>query len=125
MSETAAEFVRSLPVFIKRLSEVAKQSDSQLVWFSLQDNELLDHEGPPAGTPSQSERCLIHYRAPTEPGSSGSPVFNEAPDWQVIGLHHAGGEYVRKLNGQSGTYAANEAIWIQSIAKAMAESFTV
>jgi S1-C subfamily serine protease len=92
--------------------------------FSLQDNELLDHEGPPAGTPSQPERCLIHYRAPTEPGSSGSPVFNEAPDWQVIGLHHAGGEYVRKLNGQPGTYAANEAIWIQSIAKAMAENFS-
>jgi hypothetical protein len=92
--------------------------------FSLQDNELLDHEGPPAGTPSQPGRCLIHYRAPTEPGSSGSPVFNEAPDWQVIGLHHAGGEYVRKLNGQSGTYGANEAIWIQSIAKAMAESFS-
>jgi hypothetical protein len=92
--------------------------------FSLQDNELLDHEGPPAGAPSQPERCLIHYRAPTEPGSSGSPVFNQAPDWQVIGLHHAGGEYVRKLNGQSGTYAANEAIWIQSIAKAMAGSFT-
>jgi hypothetical protein len=92
--------------------------------FSLQDNELLDHEGPPAGVPSQPERCLIHYRAPTEPGSSGSPVFNQAPDWQLIGLHHAGGEYVRKLNGQSGTYAANEAIWIQSIAKAMADSFT-
>ena len=91
--------------------------------FSLQDNELLDHEGPPAGAPRQPERCLIHYRAPTEPGSSGSPVFNEAPDWQVIGLHHAGGEYVRKLNGQSGTYAANEAIWIQSIAKAMADGF--
>ena len=91
--------------------------------FSLQDNELLDHEGPPAGAPSQPERCLIHYRAPTEPGSSGSPVFNEAPDWQVIGLHHAGGEYVRKLNGRSGTYAANEAIWIQSIAKAMAANF--
>ena len=91
--------------------------------FSLQDNELLDHEGPPAGAPSQPERCLIHYRAPTEPGSSGSPVFNEAPDWQVIGLHHAGGEYVRKLNRQSGTYAANEAIWIQSIAKAMAANF--
>lgn len=91
--------------------------------FSLQDNELLDHEGPPDGTLKQPERCLIHYRAPTEPGSSGSPVFNQAPDWQVIGLHHAGGEYVRRLNGHSGTYAANEAIWIQSIAKAMAVSF--
>jgi len=89
--------------------------------FSLEDNELVDHEGPPAGKPGQPERCLIHYRAPTEPGSSGSPVFNQAPDWQVIGLHHAGGEYVRKLNGQAGTYAANEAIWIQSIAKAMAD----
>jgi hypothetical protein len=88
--------------------------------FSLQDNELLDHEGPPAGAPGKPERCLIHYRAPTEPGSSGSPVFNQAPDWQVIGLHHAGGAYVRRLNGRSGTYAANEAIWIQSIIKAMA-----
>ena len=91
--------------------------------FSLHDNELLDHEGPPAGTPSKPERCLIHYRAPTEPGSSGSPVFNQAPDWQVIGLHHAGGEYVRRLNGRSGTYAANEAIWIQSIVRAMVDTF--
>jgi hypothetical protein len=91
--------------------------------FSLQDNQLLDHEGPPVGKRSQPERCLIHYRAPTEEGSSGSPVFNQAADWQLIGLHHAGGEHVRKLNGQSGTYAANEAIWIQSIAKAMAVSF--
>ena len=50
-------------------------------------------------------------------------MFNEAPDWQVIGLHHAGGEYVRKLNGRSGTYAANEAISIQYIARAIAVSF--
>jgi hypothetical protein len=90
--------------------------------FSLQDNALTEHEGPPAGAPSQPERCLIHYGAPTEPGNSGSVVFNEAPEWQVISLHHAGGEYVRKLNGQSGTYAANEAIWIQSISKAMGKA---
>ena len=41
--------------------------------FSLQDNELIEHEGPPAGAPSQPERCLILYGAPTEPGDSGSP----------------------------------------------------
>jgi hypothetical protein len=87
--------------------------------FSLQDNRLLDHEGPPKGQPSQAGRCLLHYRAPTEPGSSGSPVFAQG-SWKVIGLHHAGGEFMPKLNGQPGTYAANEGIWIQSIAARIA-----
>jgi S1-C subfamily serine protease len=87
--------------------------------FSLQDNLLLDHEAPPRGTPSLEGRVLLHYRAPTEPGSSGSPVF-EQRGWHVVGLHHAGGELMRRLNGQAGTYAANEGIWIQSIAAALA-----
>lgn len=86
--------------------------------FSLQDNRLLDHEGPPGGRPSLTGRVLLHYRAPTEPGSSGSPVFDPI-DWEVVGLHHAGGDFVRRLNGGSGTYAANEGIWIQSIAAAL------
>ncbi len=30
----------------------------------------------------------IFYRADTEPGSSGSPVFNQ--EWKVVALHHAG-----------------------------------
>ena len=46
--------------------------------FSLQDNVLLDYD----------ERVL-HYRSPTEPGSSGSPVFDN--EWRLIGLHHSGG----------------------------------
>jgi hypothetical protein len=41
MSETAAEFARSLPVFIKRLGEVAQQSDSQLVLAACQ--ELVEY----------------------------------------------------------------------------------
>lgn len=88
--------------------------------FSLQDNALLDHEGPPIGRPAIDGVCRVHYRAPTEGGSSGSPVFNGAL-WEVIALHHKGGKLgMPKLNGQSGTYAANEGVSLQSIATAIA-----
>ena len=74
--------------------------------ISLNDNLLLDYDDR-----------LLHYRAPTEGGSSGSPVFNQ--QWDLIGLHHAGGMAMRRLKGQEGTYAANEGIWIQRIIKAI------
>jgi V8-like Glu-specific endopeptidase len=87
--------------------------------FSFQDNELLDHEGPPLGQPQIPGVVRLHYRAPTEGGSSGSPVFNSRL-WQVIGLHHYGGKLgVRKLNGKEGTYGANEGISMHSIIAAM------
>ena len=70
--------------------------------FSLHDNLLLDHDDR-----------LLHYRAPTEGGSSGSPVFNQ--QWALIGLHHAGGLEMRRLNGKAGTYAANEGIRLHRI----------
>ncbi|MEJ7766632.1 MAG: serine protease [Chitinophagaceae bacterium] len=70
--------------------------------FSMQDNLLLDYQEP-----------LIHYRTPTEGGSSGSPVFNQ--QWELIGLHHAGKKDMKKLNGKEGVYEANEGIWIHSI----------
>jgi hypothetical protein len=88
--------------------------------FSLQDNRLLDHDGPTNGKPALAGKVLLHYRAPTEPGSSGSPVFSA--DWDVIGLHHAGADFMPKLNGKQGTYAANEGIWIRSIKDAIANS---
>ncbi|MDW9433491.1 DUF4071 domain-containing protein [Sinorhizobium meliloti] len=90
--------------------------------FSLQDNRLLDHEGPTTGKPTVAGRVLLHYRAPTEPGSSGSPVFSA--DWDVIGLHHAGADFMPKLNGKEGTYGANEGIWIRSIKQAIASRCT-
>ncbi|GLZ50204.1 hypothetical protein Acsp06_63890 [Actinomycetospora sp. NBRC 106375] len=70
--------------------------------FSLQDNLLLDYD-----------RSLMHYRSPTEPGSSGSPVFND--DWELIGLHHGGGAAIKRLNHVGGTHAANEGITIEAI----------
>jgi hypothetical protein len=73
--------------------------------LSLQDNYLL----------GCSER-LLHYRTPTEHGSSGSPVF-EPDDWRVVALHHKGSAEMNRLDGQPGTYAANEGISLLAIQK--------
>ena len=87
--------------------------------FSFQDNELLDHEGPPAGQPQIPGVCRVHYVAPTEGGNSGSPVFDDS-GWRVIALHHKGGKFgMPKLNGASGTYAANEGLALSTIADAV------
>ena len=43
---------------------------------SLQDNKLV----------SVGDRYL-HYQTPTDPGSSGSPIFNQ--NWELVGIHHS------------------------------------
>lgn len=87
--------------------------------FSFQDNELLDHEGPPTGHPQIPGVCRVHYVAPTEGGNSGSPVFDDS-GWRVIALHHKGGKFgMPKLNGASGSYAANEGLALSTIAEAV------
>jgi S1-C subfamily serine protease len=90
--------------------------------FSIHDNTLIAHEGPPDGRPPRSDVIRLHYRAPTEGGSSGSPVFNA--QWVAIGLHHAGGLDMPCLNGEQGTYPANEGLWLQSIRAACAQDVT-
>ena len=78
--------------------------------FSFQDNELLDHEGPPDGKPQIDGVCRLHYRTPTLGGSSGSPVF-DASLWEVAALHHKGGAMgMPRLNGKEGSYGANEGL---------------
>jgi hypothetical protein len=71
--------------------------------FSLQDNQLL----------ACNER-LLHYRTPTEKGSSGSPIF-EPEDWRVVALHHKANQEMPRLDEQYGTYQANEGIAILAL----------
>jgi S1-C subfamily serine protease len=79
--------------------------------FSLQDNLLLDWD-----------QRLVHYRTPTEPGSSGSPVFDD--QWRLIAIHHAGRFDSPKLNGEPGTYEANEGINILAIVEAIRQALS-
>ncbi len=53
---------------------------------------------------------LVQYSTDTEPGSSGSPVFNQR--WEIVGLHHRGGG----LAGPDGKkYFTNEGVLISSV----------
>ncbi len=74
--------------------------------FSLQDNLLLDYD-----------TTYVHYRSPTEPGSSGSPVFDN--QWALIALHHSGAIDTPRLNQHGGSYAANEGIRLSAIIDAL------
>jgi hypothetical protein len=69
--------------------------------FSIADNVLLAHKDP-----------KLQYRAPTDPGSSGSPVFDE--EWSLLALHHAGGTEMPRLDGD-GVWPANEGLDINKV----------
>lgn len=49
---------------------------------------------------------FIHYQTDTQPGSSGSPVFND--QWDVVALHHAG---VRDKDNQGNIMSIGNTKW--------------
>lgn len=61
---------------------------------SLQDNRVIKVEAP-----------KLFYRTPTEHGSSGSPIFDQA--WRLVGLHHAGPDFSKS--------GANEGLLMESV----------
>ncbi len=54
---------------------------------------------------------VLQYVTSTNPGSSGSPVFND--QWLVVGLHHAGGNVKEPTTGKF--YNRNEGILLARI----------
>lgn len=109
-------FAKNLPLAdgTQRVYVIGYPGGGELA-FSMQNNTLIDHEGPPAGSPPDVAVRRVQYTAPVEKGSSGSPVFN-SQNWRVIALHHAGDtKAMARLNGRKDAWPANEGIWIQSI----------
>ena len=107
--------VEPLPL-VRKMPKLSEKSRTYIIGhpkgydqpqFSIQDNLLLEYDD-----------TRLHYRSPTEGGSSGSPVFES--QWQVIGLHHAGSVTMSRLRDK-GTHAANEALRIDAIRDAIAE----
>jgi endonuclease G len=55
---------------------IVQHPEGQKKQVALRDNRIVDVLDK-----------FLHYAADTEPGSSGSPVFND--QWEVVALHHA------------------------------------
>lgn len=67
---------------------------------------------------------VLHYEADTQPGSSGSAVFND--EWEAVALHHWGGPHreQRTRDGEPVPAAVNEGIRISAIVKELFKSQT-
>ncbi|MGF1465961.1 MAG: serine protease [Sandaracinaceae bacterium] len=75
--------------------------------YSFTDNKLIAFD-----------ETRLHYRSPTEKGSSGSPLFNRT--WDLIGIHHAGGKAIPRLDDPQQVYEANEGILLPAVVDAIA-----
>ncbi|MEX5258545.1 serine protease, partial [Kocuria sp. CPCC 205281] len=63
-------------VIIGEFVTIVQHPNGQKKQLALRENRLVD-----------IPELVLHYAADTEPGSSGSPVFND--QWEVVALHHA------------------------------------
>ncbi|MHB0864773.1 trypsin-like serine peptidase [Paenibacillus sp. SEL3] len=62
-----------------------------------------------------NDHNFILYTTDTEPGASGSPIYND--NWELVGLHHAAGQSI------NGKFVNNEGISIFSIINDMIKTF--
>jgi V8-like Glu-specific endopeptidase len=65
-----------------------------------------------------SDNSRVQYLTDTEPGSSGSPVFNS--EWQIVALHHSGNERIEP--GTNKVFRCNEGIHVNTLVKGLRKS---
>ncbi|MGA2706628.1 MAG: serine protease [Isosphaeraceae bacterium] len=114
---------------------VRVKGDPNSVWGSIELTEatvtaqdfvsVIQHSG---GLPKQvalcsslvtfADECRVQYLTNTQPGSSGSPVFNN--DWRVIALHHSGGWLTEPASKR--VFFRNEGIHINAVLRGLADS---
>jgi V8-like Glu-specific endopeptidase len=97
----------SFSSLIGEFAHIIQHPSGKMKRVALRDNRIYEDDS-----------IIIRYTADTEPGSSGSPVFNS--DWQVIALHHASKRLTRKQIAAEPELAdynyLNEAIKLSAIA---------
>jgi S1-C subfamily serine protease len=79
---------------------VIQHPDGQPKKIAIADNEVV-----------YADDLLVQYLTDTNKGSSGSPVFNDS--WEVVALHHSGGDIVQP--GDPQRHYQNEGIAIGAI----------
>jgi hypothetical protein len=95
----------------KNLPKITEQAKAFVIGHPLGSGLQISLLGSKLLDVSDNQK-LIHYETPTDKGSSGSPVFSAA--WKVIGIHHAGEQFMPKFR-DGGTYPANEGVSMVSI----------
>ena len=65
------------PILVRQYVNIIQHPQGQSKQVALRDSQVID-----------LLENFLHYRADTEPGSSGAPVFNDY--WELVGLHHSG-----------------------------------
>jgi len=92
--------------------------DGRPLEITFNNNLLLDHDGPAVGQSFSAKPVRVQYRAPTEPGSSGSPVF-DADTLELLAIHHRGAvQPIDTKYGDAGRYQANQGMSLRAISEA-------
>ncbi|GAA4450888.1 DNA/RNA non-specific endonuclease [Nibrella saemangeumensis] len=83
-------------IILKDCVNIIQHPRGEMKQVVIRENELVD----------LLDSGFAHYKGDTEPGSSGSPAFND--QWEVVALHHSG---VPKMDGEGNFIDINGNIW--------------